>query len=145
MTTRLTFVEEADVETQVFDWGKLAWLSSPRATGAEKFSSGIVTVNPNKGHSRHNHPGCEEIIYMLSGRGKMMVEIGGKPVEKDVAPGTMIHVPPGVFHASVNTAPEPWRMLVVYCPHGPEEEMRRDPAVKIEPPKRKAKHGHTSK
>ncbi len=29
---KLIFVEEADVETQVFDWGRLSWLSEPRVT-----------------------------------------------------------------------------------------------------------------
>jgi len=79
---------------------------------------------------------------MLSGRGSMMVECNGKPAERDVEAGTLIHVQAGVFHASVNTGPDPWRMLVVYCPPGPEAELRRDPAVKLGPPKRETSHAH---
>ena len=41
---KMAFVEEADVETQVFDWGKLGGLSEPRVTPAEKFSAGVVQL-----------------------------------------------------------------------------------------------------
>jgi oxalate decarboxylase/phosphoglucose isomerase-like protein (cupin superfamily) len=59
---RLVFVEEIDVETQVFDWGRLRWLSEPRVTAAERFSAGVVSLESGKGHERHNHPGVEEIL-----------------------------------------------------------------------------------
>ena len=71
---KLTYLEEADVETQVFEWGRLAWLSEPRVTAAERFSAGVVTLEPGKGHDRHNHPGVEEILYVLEGTGEQMVE-----------------------------------------------------------------------
>lgn len=66
---KLTFVEQVDVETQVFEWGRLTWLSEPRVTKAEKFSAGIVALDQGKGHTRHNHPGCEEILYVVSDKG----------------------------------------------------------------------------
>ena len=60
----MTFVRPMDVETQVFDWGKLNWLSEPLVTMAERFSCGLVTLEPGKGHARHNHPYSEEILYL---------------------------------------------------------------------------------
>jgi len=30
------FVEPDDVETQLFDWGMIKWLSAPKVTGAKK-------------------------------------------------------------------------------------------------------------
>jgi len=48
---KLTFMEEVDVETQVFEWGRLTWLSEPRVTKAEKFSAGIVALDQSKGHT----------------------------------------------------------------------------------------------
>ena len=82
----LSFVEEDDVETQVFDWGRLAWLSESRVTAAEHFSAGVVTVDPGQGHGLHNHPGREEIIYVLSGRGVQVVEPESGREEREVGP-----------------------------------------------------------
>lgn len=133
---KLTFVEEADVETQVFDWGKLSWLSEPRVTAAEKFSAGIVVLNAGKGHDSHNHPGCEEVLYVLTGIGHQVVDLPSGRVERDVVPGVLIHIPPDVYHSTVNIGDGPMRLLAIYAPPGPEAELREMEDVIIEPPKR---------
>ena len=56
------FVQADDVETMTFDWGTLHWLSEPRVTDAQRYSQGVVRLQPGKGHSRHNHPGVEETL-----------------------------------------------------------------------------------
>ena len=56
-------VEPDDVETQVFDWGAIKWLSE--VAGAKRFSAGVVIIEPGKGHSKHTHPGVEEILYVI--------------------------------------------------------------------------------
>src|SRR5262245_4541154 len=68
------FVRPDDVETQVFDWGTIKWMSEPRVTDADRFTAGIVLLAPGKGHTRHNHPGVEEILYVVAGTGIEMVE-----------------------------------------------------------------------
>jgi oxalate decarboxylase/phosphoglucose isomerase-like protein (cupin superfamily) len=131
-----TFVEEADVETQVFDWGRLSWLSEPRVTEAVKFSAGVVELEPGKGHDRHNHPGCEEILYVLSGKGLQVVEPSSGRVEREIGAGVLVHIPPDVYHSTVNTGDEPMRLLAIYAPPGPEAELRAMDGVVVEPPKR---------
>lgn len=132
------FAEEADVETQVFDWGRLSWLSEPRVTAAERFSAGIVSLEPGKGHDRHNHPGVEEILYVLSGTGEQTVDIGGETHRREVTTGVLIHIPPDVYHATVNIGEEPMRLLAIYAPPGPEAELRAMEGARIEPPQRKS-------
>jgi oxalate decarboxylase/phosphoglucose isomerase-like protein (cupin superfamily) len=131
---KLIFVEAADVETQVFDWGRLNWLSEPRVTAAEKFSAGLVALEPGKGHGRHNHPGVEEILYVVGGRGLQMVEVDGKEDEREVGPGVLIHIPPDVFHSTINTGDTPLVFLAIYAPPGPEAQLRASDDVTIEPP-----------
>lgn len=97
-----TFIEPEDVETQVFDWGRLSWLSEPRTTGTERFSAGLVVLEPGKGHVRHNHPGVEEILYIIEGVGIQMVEIEGRPVDKELTEGMLVHIPPDGFRPTVN-------------------------------------------
>ncbi len=133
---KLVFVEEADVETQVFDWGRLRWVSEPRVTAAERFSAGVVSLEPGKGHERHNHPGVEEILYVLSGTGDQTVEVDDQILKREVGPGVLIHIPPDVYHSTVNTGQEPMRLLAIYAPPGPEAELRAMEGVRIEPPER---------
>jgi oxalate decarboxylase/phosphoglucose isomerase-like protein (cupin superfamily) len=132
---KLVFVQEADVETQVFGWGRLSWLSEPRVTAAERFSAGVVELEPGQGHDRHHHPGVEEILYVLSGRGHQVVDAPGGRVEREVGPGVLIHIPPDVFHSTVNVGDCPMRLLAVYAPPGPEAELRAMEGVVIRPPR----------
>jgi len=136
MPDKLVFVEEEDVETQVFGWGRLSWLSEPRVTAAERFSAGLVVLEPGQGHDRHNHPGVEEILYVIEGRGLQTVEPASGHAEREVGPGVLIHIPPDVYHSTVNVGDGPMRLLAIYAPPGPEAELRAMPGVRIEPPKR---------
>jgi len=135
-TMKLTFVEELDVETQVFDWGRLYWLSEPEVTEAKNFSAGIVVLNQGKGHERHNHPGCEEILYIVSGEGYQVVELDSGQVERRVEAGVLIHIPPGIYHSTVNIGKDLLRIVAIYAPPGPEKELRAMNGVVIEPPRR---------
>ena len=128
------FVSPDDVETQMFDWGTIKWLSEPRVTGAHQITAGMVILAPGKGHTRHNHPGVEEILYIISGKGVQMVEDpAGQPVRRPVAAGDLVHIPADVFHETINTGWEPLRLLAVYSPPGPEAFLRALPECKIVP------------
>ncbi len=135
---KLTFVEKDDVEAQVFDWGRLSWLSEPRVTAAERFSTGLVVLEPGKGHDRHNHPYSEEILYVISGTGLQTVEHPGKVEEREVGPGTLVHIPTALYHSTVNNGDVAMELIAVYAPFGPEAELRELDGVAIEPPVRVA-------
>ena len=128
------FVEEGDVETQVFEWGRLFWLAEPRVTEARKFSAGVVYLNPGLAHDRHNHPGVEEILYVVEGMGKQTVECDNGIIAREICPGMLIHIPPDLFHSTANTGDKPMRILAIYAPPGPEVELRAMEGVTIEPP-----------
>lgn len=128
-----TFVEPKHVETQVFDWGRIQWLSEPRVTGSRNITAGVVTLEPGKGHQRHNHPGVEEVLYVLEGEGMQMVELETQE-RRTVRAGTMIHIPADVFHETINTGHGPMRLLAVYSPPGPEDLLRQMSGSRIEEP-----------
>jgi oxalate decarboxylase/phosphoglucose isomerase-like protein (cupin superfamily) len=129
----LRFVHPVDVETMVFDWGTIKWLSEPRVTHTAGFTMGVVLLKPGKGHARHNHPGCEEVLYVVSGCGRQMIDIDGERWEQ-VGEGDAVHIPADVFHATVNTGWEPLKLLAVYCPPGPEAILRTLPGCRLVPP-----------
>jgi oxalate decarboxylase/phosphoglucose isomerase-like protein (cupin superfamily) len=134
MAADLRFITPDDVETQVFDWGSIKWLSEIRVTGAARSTGGVVILSPGKGHARHNHPGSDEILYFISGEGDQMVEDNaGNPVTRHLKAGDMAYIPEGVFHSTVNTTWEPLRILAIYSPGGPEAFLRSLPDCTIVP------------
>lgn len=128
------FVYPADVDAFGFDWGRLALTLGPEVNGARTFSAGVVDLPPGQGHSRHNHPGSEEIIFVISGEGEQMVEDeAGVPIKRQVRPGCTIFIPESRFHSTLNTGTRPMQLFVVYSPAGPERLLRELPDFRIVP------------
>lgn len=131
-------VHLADEPTGALNWGHLKFLSEPQLTNAQHFSVVHVTLEPGQGHVRHNHPGSEEILYVLAGEGEQMVETdleekGGKPEFFKVKAGDLVHIPASVFHQTINEGNEPMQLLAVYSPLGPEAVLRTLPDFKMLP------------
>jgi len=136
-STERYFIEADDVETVVFDWGRISITVSPEASGTRNFSAGIVTLQPGGGHTRHNHPGAEEIIHVISGTGTQMVEDqSGHPITREVGPGCSVFVPESRFHSTQNTGTGPMVVYVVYSPVGAEQVLKTLPGCAIVPAKR---------
>jgi oxalate decarboxylase/phosphoglucose isomerase-like protein (cupin superfamily) len=126
------FVYPGDVDAFGFDWGRLALTVAPEVNGARGFSGGVVDLPSGQGHSRHNHPGAEEIIFVISGQGEQMVEDeDGAPITRVVGPGCTVYVPESRFHSTLNTGDGPMQLFVVYSPAGPELGLRDLPDFRI--------------
>ncbi|MEY7848109.1 cupin domain-containing protein [Natrarchaeobius sp. A-rgal3] len=124
------FVRSENVSTQQLDWGTIKWMSKPGVTDAERFSAGVVFLQPGKGHDLHTHPDSEEVLYIISGEGEQTV--AGDT--REVGQGDMIHIPADVEHGTQNTGWEPLKFLAIYSPPGPEEEVGALPECEILPP-----------
>lgn len=134
MAEEKNFVRPQDVDAFGFDWGRLSLTVGPEVNGAKQFSGGVVDLPSGKGHTRHNHPGAEEIIFVISGQGEQMVEDPqGRPVTVKVGPGSTVFVPESRFHSTLNTGPGPMQLFVVYSPAGPELALRELPDFRIIP------------
>ena len=113
---------------------RLALTVAPEVNGAQRFSGGVVDLPAGKGHTRHNHPGAEEIIFVISGNGEQMVEDeDGNPVVRKVRAG--LHglragkpVPLDAQHRRW-----PMQLFVVYSPAGPELALRDLPDFRLVP------------
>jgi oxalate decarboxylase/phosphoglucose isomerase-like protein (cupin superfamily) len=132
MSRENNFVYPRDVDAFGFDWGRLSLTVAPETNGAKHFSGGVVDLPSGQGHSRHNHPGAEEIIFVVSGHGEQMVEDpDGNPVTQEVGPGCTVFVPESRFHSTLNTGAEPMQLFVVYSPAGPERVLRTLPDFRV--------------
>ena len=123
------FVEPDDVSTQVFDWGTLKWMTTPEVNGSERFSAGVVQLDPGTGHDLHTHPDSEEILYVVGGTGEQSVDGD----VREVSAGEMIYVPAGIEHGTINTGWETMTLLAVYAPAGPERELAELPECTVVP------------
>ncbi len=118
------FIRAEQVETQVFDWGRLQWLSEPGTTGSQVMTTGLVSLEPGKGHERHNHPGCEEVLFVLEGYGEQTVETPQGVMRSNVRAGDLIYIASGAFHSTINAGIDLMKLLAVYQYAGPEAELR---------------------
>ena len=126
----MTSVNVDKVATHSFDWGIIKWLVSPDQNPGAQITFGEVVLLPGEGHTRHNHPTAEEILYVLSGTGEQMVD--DKPAFA-VHPGDTIYVPTAVFHATINTGWAPLRLLAIYNPGGAERALKDLPGYRMTP------------
>jgi oxalate decarboxylase/phosphoglucose isomerase-like protein (cupin superfamily) len=135
VSNQRNFVYPKDDAAFAFDWGRLALTVAPDVNGASRFSGGVVDLEKGQGHARHNHPGAEEIIFVISGIGEQMVEDeNGEPVVETVGPGCTVYVPESRFHSTTNTGEGPMQLFVVYAPAGPEVALRGLPDFRLVPP-----------
>ena len=121
-------VTPGDVTTMSFDWGSIKWFVTPYAIQGASSSLGEVIVNPGKGHARHNHPGAEEVIYVISGEGKQMLDDGEPFAIKE---GDSVYIPKGVWHSTDNTTWRPLRLIVTYTPGGEEKTLEAAPDYRL--------------
>jgi oxalate decarboxylase/phosphoglucose isomerase-like protein (cupin superfamily) len=134
MTKPNYFVYPKDVDAFGFDWGQLSLTVGPDVNGASRFSGGVVNLPSGQGHTRHNHPGAEEIIFVIAGEGQQMVEDeSGNPIVAEVRPGCTVYVPESRFHSTKNTGSGAMQLFVVYSPTGPERALRELPDFRIIP------------
>jgi oxalate decarboxylase/phosphoglucose isomerase-like protein (cupin superfamily) len=132
-------VRPEEQPTSQFGWGQIKFLCEPGLCNAEHLTVGHVKLGPGQGHLRHNHPGSEEILFILKGEGEQMVETdleenGGEAEFFRVQAGDLVHIPASVFHQTVNTGAEAMELLAVYSPCGPEEVIRALPDHQQVPP-----------
>ncbi|AOA01032.1 cupin domain-containing protein [Carnobacterium maltaromaticum] len=130
------FVKTEYVETQGFSWGTLQWLNEPQVTGSKVMVTGVVNLFPGEGHQRHNHEGCEEVLYVLKGTGVQSLELDTGKVEKEIEAGELIRIPAGVYHSTINNGKDPLEILAIYHYSGPEIAMKNDPDCQITAPQK---------
>ena len=123
-----------DVETIIAPWVVAKTMVSPELSGSERMSAVSLYFGPGEGHARHNHEDSEQIIFVISGHGEMMIEDEtGTPIKTPLAAGSTVTIPRGAYHSTFNTGWDPIRILAIYSPPGPEEHMRNSEEFKIVP------------
>ena len=82
------------------------------ATGSETMCAGVATFPAGRHAPAHVHDQAEEILYVLSGSGRMYFD--GRP--KTIRPGSFMLVRPGVEHSLEANPQADLKVFYVFSP-----------------------------
>ncbi len=85
------------------------YLIDPANSPSENLTMGHTTIYPTGKTTGHSHDDREEVYYVLSGTGKMVVGDDEFPIRA----GDALYVPFGEFHATYNTGIRPMAVIWV--------------------------------
>ena len=78
---------------------------------SERMTCGHTTIYPTGTTTGHSHADMEEIYFVLSGEGLMVVGEDEYPIKQ----GDALYVPPGQFHTTKQTGILPLTVLWMTC------------------------------
>ena len=85
------------------------FLIDPETSPSKNLKMGYTIVYPTGKTTGHSHDDMEEVYFVLSGKGKMVIGEETFPIQA----GDAFYVPLGAFHTTYNTGIEPLRILWV--------------------------------
>lgn len=78
----------------------------------------VAYIAPFGSNNRHEHT-VDEVMYVASGQGRA---VKGDE-EGDLTPGSLIHAPTGILHQVFNDSPETMKLVCLFNPALPAEEL----------------------
>jgi quercetin dioxygenase-like cupin family protein len=109
----LPIVNERAIEALDLPGRMLRWVVTKETTDAKQCSMCVIEVQPGSTvKPAHSHPNGEEVIYLLSGSGRVWIdgEIG------DVEQGCAVLFPQGKIHMLQNTSDEVMKVACFFAP-----------------------------
>lgn len=106
-------IDETDVDEMQLPGRKFRWLVAENRIGAEHCSTCVIRVAPgDRVRPAHSHPHSEEVIYILSGSGRVLVDGDVAPVRA----GSVVLFPQGKPHMLQNTSGEEMKVVCFFAP-----------------------------
>lgn len=78
----------------------------------------VAYIAPFGSNNRHEHT-VDEVMYVASGHGRAVKD----EEEGEVASGSLIHAPTGVLHQIFNDSPETMKLVCLFNPALPADEL----------------------
>ncbi len=113
-----------EIPPRQFPWGSIRWLYHGHLAADAEMTFGVVTLDPGQEYPLHSHGNCEEIMYVLKGRIRYLVN----DKEHDLGPGSLIRTPKDAQHFAINAGEDKAVMTVVYS-----HPLRQTQVVKTPP------------
>lgn len=109
----MTIIHESDVPEVQHPGRSMRWLVNEDSLQAKNLSVCVIRVQPGEAvRPAHSHPKSEELIYIMSGNGKVMIE--GEVGE--VKTGSAILFEQGKVHMLKNTGDVEMKVICFFAP-----------------------------
>lgn len=118
--------DEANLPEDKSAWGSLKWVCNSKLSPGAAQTVGTAMILPGKQNPVHFHPNCEEVLYMVSGKGVHTFD--GRKVE--LKAGMTIRIPAGVKHNLINTGTEPIHTFMAFSSGDRKSVFLDQPAAK---------------
>lgn len=106
-----TVIHESEVETIDLPGRALKWLIHPSQIISEKCAFNTVTIKSGETvKPAHSHPNAEEVIYVVSGEGKVMID----NEVHNIKAGSVILFPQGSIHMVRNSGSEAMKLMCFF-------------------------------
>ncbi len=109
----MTIIHETDVPEVRHPGRFMRWLANENSLAAKNLSVCVIRVLPGETvRPAHSHPNSEELIYIINGSGKVMIE--GEVA--DVRAGSAILFEQGKIHMLKNTGSIEMKVICFFDP-----------------------------
>ena len=106
-------VNEKDMEVLDLPGRRLRWLITKDNVDAVHCSMCMIQIAPGQTvKPAHSHPNGEEVIYIITGTGRVLVGEDVSPV----GPGSVVLFPQGVVHMLHNTGADEMKVVCFFAP-----------------------------
>jgi quercetin dioxygenase-like cupin family protein len=109
----LPIIDETTVEELDLPGRHLRWVVTKDNTGAQYCTMAVIRVAPGSCvRPAHSHPGGEEIIYILNGHGRVLIDGEVEPVKA----GCAVLFRQGKIHMLENQSDEEMKVACFWAP-----------------------------
>jgi quercetin dioxygenase-like cupin family protein len=109
----MPIIDENTIEEVDLPGRHLRWVVTGENTGAQHCTMAVIRVAPGKAaRPAHSHPNGEEVIYILSGWGRVLIDgqVGA------VQAGSAVLFPQGKVHMLHNQSEEEMKVACFFAP-----------------------------
>lgn len=112
-TMKLPIIDETSIEALKLPGRDLRWVITKDNVNAQHCSMCVIEVAPGETvRPAHSHPNGEEVIYIVQGNGRVMIDGVVEPVKQ----GTAILFPQGRIHMLQNSGTVQMKVACFFAP-----------------------------
>lgn len=104
-------IKKENVKTIVEEWGTLQWMACGGNNSSQNMTVGRVVIKEGKANPIHNHPNCEEVLYVESGE---ILHTVAEEKNIKMEAGDSIVIPQGFKHQAINIGNEDAIVIVSF-------------------------------
>ena len=110
---KLPIVDENRIKALSLPGRELRWIITQETAGAQHCSMCVIEVAPGQTvRPAHSHPNGEEVIYIVKGVGRVMIDGIVEPVRE----GSAVLFPQGSIHMLQNSGDQTMKVACFFAP-----------------------------